>query len=496
MKRLIPILALLCLALPAKAVTPTVIQWVSTPDMGNTGQTSAANATQTIPFPNATQAGDAIIVYIRYNSGSGWSITDEATSDTFTRGGHCVGNGWNWDTYYVTSGAGGKRVLTAKHTSATINYFGAIALEVNNLTALDVSSCSADINSGTSVSAGSLTPTVTGDFLVQFTGDETAPMFTSGSYTAGSQSNITWKLLASEELSSQGAQVGQYNSTSAINPTMTKPDSGFDFGSVALAFSTGSAGGTLPSGEYVSGLQTGTIQQTSPTTYPLEITPHGTVIVGQVNGGGTDEITGITSTPSATWHIGSICADSNSDTDDYHFWAAGLTPGTTYALSVTMSSTTFDSAIMLFDVVGADPSSPIDTGAGGSCNTGDKTGTTAINTSLTTGGGAATNAAFVPSTASGIVVSGISVDFNTVNAVSTSPGSLLLNGFLSTNSSGNTPYYENDGQASYANSATSGIQFTWSFQSGLGSNIGWWSSDTFNIKPAAGGVARHRAMIQ
>ena len=61
------------------------------------------------------------------------------------------------------------------------------------------------------------------------------------SFTAGSQSNITWQLLGTDLYDGTAAEAGVYNATSAINPTFTSGTSE-SFTSCAVALKAASAG--------------------------------------------------------------------------------------------------------------------------------------------------------------------------------------------------------------------------------------------------------------
>jgi hypothetical protein len=129
----------------------------------------------------------------------------------------------------------------------------------------------------------------------------------------------------------------------------------------------------------------------------------------------------------------------------------------------------------------------LDNGTQGACNSGYFSATNGnLNTSLTTGGGSLSNNAFLPSVRNGIIFSAISNSYDTVSATATS-GAVLQNGFLSgATQTGNTPYYENDGIVSYANSNTSPLAIIYTYAPSppnRTTNVGIWSSITVNVRP-------------
>jgi hypothetical protein len=79
----------------------------------------------------------------------------------------------------------------------------------------------------------------------------------------------------------------------------------------------------------------------------------------------------------------------------------------------------------------------------------------------------------------------LAVDFDTVNATTTS-GALLQDGFRSVNTvnTGNTLYYNNNGEQSYLNPNTNPVTFGWGFMAGLGPDVGGWTSLAVAVKAA------------
>lgn len=492
MRRLLPILALLCLALPAKAATPVVVNWGCTPDLNNTGQALTTAMTAHVPLMRNTTTGDTIVVLFRYENGTGWSISDG--TNTYTRGVNGTGNGWTLDSYYSVNITGGTRNISITHTTTSAVFLSACAIELNNVTAFHLSSTCAtgagngiDQNTSSTAASGSISP-ASGDEIVYYNFTETGPILTTA-YAPVSHANVTWQLIAGQMFAAQALMVGQYNSATAFAPSMTQGTNGsFDWSACSMAFTTGTSGASgLPSGENVLGSQAETWQSGAGTTPVMELTPRGNALLGIGNSGGTEGISGISSSPSVTWTVGSICSDSGNNVTSQYFYASGLTPGTSYTLTITLTNSVSDEALQVFDLNGA---GSLDTGTQGGCNSGNFAATSGVlDTSLTTGGGAAGNKPFGPSIANGIIVSGISNSFDTVTATTTVSPALLANGWLSgATQTGNTPFYENDGWLTYVNSSTSNLAIKYTYTASppnTSTNVAQWASVAVNVKPAA-----------
>src|SRR4029077_7621691 len=67
------------------------------------------------------------------------------------------------------------------------------------------------------------------------------------------------------------------------------------------------------------------------------------------------------------------------------------------------------------------------------------------------------------------------------------PPWLQQSGFLPVNNAGNTPYYENNGFATWLVTTTNSTSLTWSFQPGLDANVGNWTCLAAFFSAASGG---------
>src|SRR5262249_51435350 len=133
--------------------------------------------------------------------------------------------------YFASNVTQGTRMIRLHGSNSQASNAVMSASEYYNVGAVDTSSCAGAVNS-TTISAGSITPTMPGDLLWQWTVNASAggswPGNTS-SFAPGTESNIAWQLLGTDLYTGSAVQAGIYNSTSAINPTLTTGTSnGYD----------------------------------------------------------------------------------------------------------------------------------------------------------------------------------------------------------------------------------------------------------------------------
>ena len=219
--------------------------------------------------PGSNDAGNTIIGYYE-SATTSTTVTITATdaaSNTVTGGNivfrpSCVGSLGNqilpfiW--YNIPNGIAALKFTPSSSTS----YTQAAAHEFNNLPSgsLEQSVCStADSTTRSAISAGSLGPlSQSGELLIQFAICDQAPSAAPwlSSCSPGSQANIAWKLRTCMTMDSApvAAQFGVYNSTAAINPTMSVSTAG-NWISWAAAFKSGGAGSAPPSAAYVGYVQ-------------------------------------------------------------------------------------------------------------------------------------------------------------------------------------------------------------------------------------------------
>jgi len=246
MKRL-ALLLLLCAPL-ARAQAPTYVQGVA----GSSGYTTA-HASMVLSLPNPTLSGNTIICagQFGYVSGTSVSVADDKSDSFTTRGTHADSNQVVWiaDKIGATAGA---RVITVSYSGTAPAYVQAACAEFYNVSAYDTVSAGNN-STGTAITAGSATPSQTGDLVILVTEQDSTGAVTS--FTVGSQSNITWKFLQNDwgfgSVVDEMVEWGVYNSTAALNGTATLAPSG-GWNAIEALYKAGSAGAAPTQVPYVN----------------------------------------------------------------------------------------------------------------------------------------------------------------------------------------------------------------------------------------------------
>src|SRR5437016_1513578 len=242
----------------ATAGLPTLIYSTAVPlgipsgsSFNGPGSCTTSQNCYRVPLPELTIAGATLTMAFVYNSAGAnqvFSVTDDKS------------NTWTLDTTSSASNSKTVKMYHASNMSAATSYgniqitggtnndyWQALVAEFFNVGSLDGSSCSA--GSSTTISAGSITPTQSGDLIFQAkysvnTLSSSSPYglpLQTSSFTPGLQPNITWSL-ASQLLGDGAAdQYGVYNSTVPLNPTFTQAASD-SYISCAVALQPASAG--------------------------------------------------------------------------------------------------------------------------------------------------------------------------------------------------------------------------------------------------------------
>ena len=416
-------------------------------------------------LPGYTTAGNAVVVGFTLGGTAAATVTDDM-NDAFK----IVANYYDsTDTQSIAIAAAfnvapGARKISVCFAGSPGGYVQSMATEFSNVTGVDVSSAGVR-GSGTSLTAGSVTPSASGELAYQI-GYAMTTNQNQSSFTAGSQASAAWGLLSADLMDGLAAQYGVYNSTSAIDPTMTMGKGG-TWISAAVLLNTGSAGG-VPSGMRIvhldhENIPTHTSSGGSGNPFPspltLELPCSGNLEVALMGGGNPPNlITGMTDSNGNSWEQ----AGQNvtyGDTDLQTFYAANASCSSTLAVTVQWDSTDGDQTIMFYDVAGA-AASPLDT--------------TASATGSQSTAGNLTALSITPSTSSTeFIFAMMPVDYNTVTG--------LVNGFNDADMfsgealSGPEPVDENNGWGHFVVSSTNAVPITWTFLSNSLA-AGSWSS--------------------
>ncbi len=334
---------------------------------GPVSGTDPAITTYVFQAPSLSLAGNAVLVGTTFRA-LGGSLTVALTNergDTFT------------NLVDATNGADNQRVITfcgfpaAGNYQYTITFSGtgtaqyvqATMGEVNN-----IASCTPDAvsdNTGTSattITAGELGALAhSGDFIFNYVAAANAPQI--GTWTTGSQANIAWAKGRSDTVNAQIFQWGQYNATAGFTPTLTSSDS-VDYVSEAVALPTAAVGTARPTtGIIVTGVQsidTNGTNTGSPLTFDMPTV--GNLLVLMDSEANYGAISSITSSPALTWH--QVCSSTEAPQYSSPWYASNTSPSTNMRITVNFLASSNSRSFQTYDVVGADPANPLDTGFG------------------------------------------------------------------------------------------------------------------------------------
>lgn len=458
--------------LPLYAVVPTLIQNMSGSRLDAAQSSTSANYV-TVNLPNPGIAGNTLVYFIVHEaSGRTSTVTDATGGNTWSKA--CTvsdsSNHLDLDVWVAFNIVAGTRTVTAAFNIAGVpneaNYATPRIQEYNNVVSVDA--CGGNVSSGTSLTSGSKTPTVTGDLVVQYT--FRSGSFLATSYTVGSQSNITWQLADADLRESGSTQWGVYNSISALNPTMSMAGS-TSFISAGLFLKEGSAGNTPSGGIRVVSTQHNDIMPQSdggPSgTFNLQLPSRGNLLYAAFSSGG-NSITSITDSNGNTWVSAGVTP--HNDTLCQGWYAANAISSND--LVVTVSKDAYDTAdtIVFYDIVGAlVTGSPFDNATQA---TGNNPSRNNFNTNSIT-----------PSTVNGLIVSHMGVALNTISDTTTA-GVLFDSQYYDNNTGTFSQLDENNGWAHYYNTSTASITFGWHPLNPSGNNIGNWAAMSVAFKAA------------
>jgi hypothetical protein len=427
-----------------------------------------AAGNEIINLPALAGANNAIIVGAMGSAGDVLSVTDDR-SDSYYVGAHQADTTNTQDVwlFYAIGVNANAHQITIAHTTSD-SYTNAVAMVCTNVAtsaALDVST-GANANSAT-IAAGSVAPNYSGDIFVQLFWNEYTLSSITG-VTAGSQSYINWALMAANDKYNYGMQWGDYNSTSAMNPTMSETGQ-TGFATVAIGLRASAAGTAFPSGIQVTSEKSiwfpsgSTLPRTEQAPCPVG----SNAMAVEWLGAATGVLSGITDSNGNTWtSTGAAVCTTNAGGCSHAFYAQNATMSSSQAL--TFAGTVDDDSAIVYCLGGAKTSGMF-----------DKT-TTAIGAQSTAGN--LTVGSITPTTSNGLILSVMSVSANTQAGV-TSPSGAVWDACLwsqqSVNSSGCD---ENNAWSHFLNPGTSAYSFTfspWSAFSTTAAGDWVWRADAF-----------------
>lgn len=447
--------------------TPILVQYATT--SSTLGGAVAQNQFNHIEFPNGSQAGNTLILGFQSNQTvPTFTIVDDQANTwvMVTNKNDTVNHQWAF-VYVCTNCVANTRAVKIKTTSAASTGFETTVLaEFYNCTTVDVFN-GAFAAAGSSASAGSITPTVTGDLIFQYVIRDKTSQGRTG-FTAGSQANITWTKLTSDTQDIHASQYGVYNSTSAINPNMGMNISG-DYISVCVALKAGTQGSAPPAGIRVASIHHLSVPTGTTTTDVVEVPSIGNLLVAAFSSGAdTFRITGITDTSGNTWVESPGSPNNNGVVEQTEYWYAknAITSPDLIVTVVFNSTSGPDGTIIFYDVAGADTSNPFDKETK---STGNQSSPADLN--------APPN--LTPSTANGLVIAQEQHNADTTSGITTL---LFDSNWIDNQPVGASNNDQDGGWAHYYNTDTSAISFTWQFA--LGTQLNTWAAHAIAFKAA------------
>lgn len=353
----------------APAATPGLVNTVS----GNNTLTGTlttknwnvgcANGTYCAHLADASLSGNLIAVRVLYKDSPSTtiSVTDDkgGGSSIYTAGptAHDTTNGYWMAIFYTANAASGIKNIFVNSTAAVGHVAVSVSQWYNVATSspTDGTNGNAGANGSTTITAGNISPAVSGDLLLMWSCRTQTPAATS--FTAGTgQTGVTWALLDADTDIVDGcsSQWGVYSSTSTINPQMTT-SGGSGYVAAAMAIKAASAG-TAPSGMYVQAIghwQVATGVGTT-TSHQLPCSANANLIVLMAGGGGDRSITGVSSSsPSLTWAAtGSKNSDGNNSTRSWYASNVSTCAGT-MTVTLTWDNSTGDNSVLAYVISGA-----------------------------------------------------------------------------------------------------------------------------------------------
>lgn len=423
-------------------------------------------------LPNLAGSGNVIIVGAVASNGDAITVTDDK-NDTYNLGASQLNNKYVYLFYAANVTAGARQVQV--HYASDDAYVTGFAFECTNVAlSSTMDEAVSNSGSGTTITAGSSgTIGSSGDLVVQTYWNDSV-QFGCGSINPGSQSNISWALIQADDSECIGTQWGVYNSTAALNPTMSSATSGFN--SVAIFLKAAAAGTPFSTaGIGITCMKTFWISDNNgsqgqlPRTEQFPCPGSNNSVIVEWIGGGNGALSGVSDGNGNTYSDTgpAVCEPGGGCSSTYYAQNAKLTNSQNFTLSGSPDNDTAKIYIVR---------------NGSTSHFFDKT-VTATGTQSSAGNLNAIS--ITPATPNGLVVSDLGVSSNTITGVVGS-GQLFMSCLWSSESAGFGGCDENNGWAYFLNPNTSIVNFTWTANDGIAAQ-GWVArADAFESAVATG----------
>ena len=481
---------LLLAAVGAAAQTPTLIQDVNCPNSGDYGSGTGNTYTCALPEP-VSATGNIVLIGIFSGNTSNSTVADDK-SDTITNATAATDSDSNRIEVWYTYATAGTRTFTITPAS-TGGYVSVHLSEYFNVGALDTKNCHTATSSSTSITAGSITPTASGDLLWQIAENDTVASVAS--FTASTQSNWAASLNKVSIHDGFGAQAGIYSSTAAINPTLTAGTSK-TYDSCVMALKPATAGGAPSARFRIVGLlhEQMVSGQSSPQAIQFPTSGNhmiaisfegGNIAMCLASGNPSGCTSGISSSPSNAWASTGTASDATASVPQiFYVCSANTSNAMTISIPFEGPGPPY-STYLVYEIAGAAPTSCLDTDSG--VVSGNQT---SIVSSLTT-----CSACVTTSSASGELILGNFGQNDCTATAVTAPSGGLFDAAVYTGNNYNGPQNvdQNNGWFhAYSTSGSMAITSTYS-ESCSGEAEDEWYGRVAAFRPAAS--TRRRAWV-
>jgi hypothetical protein len=490
------LLLLLLFPLCSAAQTPTLVQHVTCPNSRNTGNEQSNTPDYKCPLPEPSQTGNTVVVGVVSAAQGTFTLSDDKGNSWILAGSVIDGNGAYVAIYVASNVANGTRMLRLHRTTANADFVEMSASEYYNVAAssvVDTAQCNgSNSGSSTTIAAGNITPSVSGDLLWQWavnTGGGGGSPNSVSSFAAGSQSSITWQLNGTDLHDGDASQSGVYNSTGSINPTFSSgtPE---EWSSCVVALKPGSTGNAPTNPFRVVHMLHQQVHAADSNPVAVEFPSSGNLIVNSDISGATP-IGGITSVPANTWSsTGAMAGSAGNSAGSQIYYAGNATTSNTLKMTVNLNGAVTDSTFMIYDIAGA-AAAPFDND---SCPSGAYSNAScgANQTSNVTSFSTCSNC-LTPSGNSGgteIIIGNMGINWDTATAIIV-PSGALFDAATDTGNSVNGPQYadQNNGWFHFYTSSTSPLSASWTMSLGVNAES-WWAGRLASFKGAGGSVAQ------
>ena len=408
--------------------TPTLVQRSSGSSTyaGVSGTNNPGTYFASLPSP--TQAGNCIVLPMTAASGLIITVSDDQSNSYSSFTETDTTNSQIIAIFYALNVAANTRMISVMVSGTDQSYVAVHPLVFDNVAAVGaLDGAAGNFRTNTSVTTGSVTPSQTGDLVVQ-------AVFMSGavtatSFTAGSQSNISWQLATADIWDGFATQWGVYNSTSPLTPMMavTASNVGYVSAVIFLKASASAQGSDLPAGLGIRGILHQALSSysggnngglSSPVTIQMPI--YGNEAVMAISAG-AGSLSQIADSNSNSWNCNAPYNGAATTTTEFCYPNPGSTFSTSMTATLTLNPPGKDYNVLIYDLKGAPASGTFYDSTSLGTMYGDQT----INTATLTG------ATATPSTSIGIIISMIGQDFNTANSTPTS--GCLIDSFVENN---------------------------------------------------------------